>query len=207
MRNQHVVGLADLLTVQEYVRERVDAVEHKAESPADAFNLELPRVQPSIALTGPELADVHSYFRLRHKPSVHEVKFAVPGNSRLDRLCVRRNRGDIAHRLFGRLLPPIPKTPFAIKGNGVRRMKRRRAKYGDCKNRHCDMHSHNVCIISNPGLLHPTCKYNWLSDVYISHTLRFSIKAPFPRRDDADIVSSLLYRRLLVMRNNRQIFA
>ena len=82
--DEHVLRLANLLAVEEVVRERINALEDE-EGATDFGNrglLERFRIEPLAALVGTKCAGVQSFFRFGQDARPHEVKFAVAGHGR-----------------------------------------------------------------------------------------------------------------------------
>ncbi len=80
VRDEHVVGLADLLAVEEHVRERVDAVEHE-HRPLARFTrrtAERLRVEPLVPFVRPPREGVRGDHRVGQVPGPHDGLFAAP---------------------------------------------------------------------------------------------------------------------------------
>ena len=87
MGNEHVRRFANVVSIQEDVRQGIDAIKPQ-NGPLTFSQLgfdERPRVQPLIPFIRPVRPNIESLLRLRQEPGPHEVEFAVPGNRRTDR--------------------------------------------------------------------------------------------------------------------------
>ena len=128
--DEHVLRLADLLAVEEHVRERVDAAEHqdgaRAACHVHGRRVERLRVEPLVALVGTQLQHVEAHLHRRQDARVHEVELAVARHRRLHGLERHRERHR-AHRA-GVRLRKVVKPPLAVQAN------RRCTLQGD---RHC----------------------------------------------------------------------
>ena len=85
VRNQHVLRLADLLAVEEYVRERVDAVKHE-DGPFAWFTCgtaERLGIEPLVALQCRELERIRGKHRIWHLARFHKLHLATARHCRL----------------------------------------------------------------------------------------------------------------------------
>ena len=85
VRDEHVVGLADLFAVEEHVRERVDAVEHEHRPLARLARRagEGLRVEPLVAFVGHERERVRGKKRIWHFAGLDKLHLAAAGHGRL----------------------------------------------------------------------------------------------------------------------------